>query len=80
MGGRYAVFDVEYDLRAGVVRTEGRKLFVEATMSEEASGLPAVTSTAVFVQVDVAHFQQGRRIIGPRADTAPRDTTPRSTS
>lgn len=54
---RPVLLEVEYELRAGIIRTEGRKLFVEATMSEAHSGRLAVTSTAVFVRVDVDHFR-----------------------
>ncbi|KQY61120.1 PaaI family thioesterase [Nocardioides sp. 31GB23] len=50
---------VEYELRANITRTEGRKLFVEATMSEVATSRRVVCSTALFLKVDVGHFLQG---------------------
>ena len=54
---RPVLLGVEYELRADIIRAEGRKLFVEAMMSEAATGRPVVTSTGVFVRVDVDHFQ-----------------------
>ena len=50
---------VEYELRAKITRTEGRKVFVEATMSEVATSRRVVSSTALFLKVDVGHFLQG---------------------
>lgn len=48
-----------YDLAARVVRTEGRKLFVEADMLES-GGATAAVASALFLRVDVTHFDQGR--------------------
>jgi acyl-coenzyme A thioesterase PaaI-like protein len=53
------ILGTTYELAARVVRTEGRKLFVEADMSE--TGGPTVAfASALFLRVDVTHFDQGR--------------------
>ena len=41
-----------------VVRDDGRKLFVEAEMAE-AGGTVVATATALFLKVDMAHFDRG---------------------
>jgi acyl-coenzyme A thioesterase PaaI-like protein len=52
------ILGTTYELAARVVRTEGRKLFVEADMSE--TGGPTVAfASALFLRVDVTHFNQG---------------------
>lgn len=47
-----------YELVARMVRTEGRKLFVEAEMRDTSGGSVAFAS-ALFLRVDEAHFRQG---------------------
>ena len=53
------ILGTTYELAARVVRTEGRKLFVEADMREAEGSLVAFAS-ALFLRVDVTHFDQGR--------------------
>ena len=49
---------VAYELVARIVGAEGRKLFVEAEMSDTSGGSVAFAS-ALFLRVDGAHFRQG---------------------
>lgn len=55
-----------YRLDAHVTRRDGRKLFVAASVTESQGG-PVVSSTAVFVKVDVEHFEQGSIAVAPDA-------------
>jgi acyl-coenzyme A thioesterase PaaI-like protein len=50
-----------YELAARVVSEQGRKLFVEAEM-REAGGPQVVAASALFLRVDVAHFEVGRGV------------------
>ena len=54
------LLDVEYTLRARLVERDGRKIQMAATL-ESANGDPAARSNALFVTVDIEHFNsQGR--------------------
>lgn len=57
-----------YQLVASMVRTEGRKLFLEADM-RDASGGSVASASALFLRVDVAHFRQGAVNAQPPAGT-----------
>jgi acyl-coenzyme A thioesterase PaaI-like protein len=54
-----------YELAARVVSDEGRKLFVEARM-REAGGPLVASASALFLKVDLAHFE--RNSLGNWAD------------
>jgi acyl-coenzyme A thioesterase PaaI-like protein len=52
------ILGTTYHLAARVLRTEGRKLFVEADLREVGGSLVA-SASALFLSVDVTHFDQG---------------------
>ncbi|GAA1149206.1 PaaI family thioesterase [Nocardioides aquiterrae] len=52
------ILGTSYELAARVVRDDGRKLFVEAEMSE-VGGTTVATASALFLKVDIAHFDRG---------------------
>ena len=57
------LLSVPYELTAEVTRRDGRKLFLSARVLDPAGRLVA-TSTALFLAVDVAHFEQGSAVLG----------------
>jgi hypothetical protein len=61
------ILGTSYELAARVVRDEGRKLSVEADMRETGGPLVALAS-ALFLRVDVAHFEQCRSDAGADLD------------
>ena len=52
------ILGTTYDLAARVTRTEGRKLFMEADM-KQLGGSRVASASALFLSVDVTHFNQG---------------------
>lgn len=64
---RPALLDLPYDLQARLVDRRGRRLEVAATISDE-SGITILSSTAVFVLVDVSHFADALRQSFPAAN------------
>ena len=52
------ILGTSYELAARVVRDDGRKLFVEAEMAE-VGGTVVATASALFLKVDIAHFDCG---------------------
>ena len=50
--------DRRYDVSASVERTDGRKLWMVAALSED--GQRVASARALFLGVDVAHFLQGK--------------------
>lgn len=51
------ILGTSYEFAARVVRDEGRKLFVQAEMGESGSP-PVASASALFVKVDIAHFER----------------------
>ena len=52
------ILGTAYELAARVVRDDGRKLFVEAEMAE-VGGTVVAAASALFLKVDIAHFDRG---------------------
>lgn len=52
------ILGTSYELAARVVRDDSRKLFVEAEMAE-VGGTVVAAASALFLKVDIAHFDRG---------------------